>query len=315
MSVRAFAPATVANVACGFDVLGLALERPGDAVTAESVPTPGVRLESVEGDDGRLPTDPARNTAGVAARDLLVRKGVDDRGVRLRLSKGLPLASGMGSSAASAVAAVVAVDHALELQATPEELLASALAGESVAAGASHPDNAAACLLGGFLLVRSAEPLDIVRLPVPEGLSVALVRPHVEISTRDSRGLLGDTVPLADAVAQWANLGALVAGLFRNDLELVSRALVDRVAEPARAPHVPGFDAAKRAALDGGALGCSLSGSGPSIFALCRSLEDAGRVTESMARAVEESAGVEASRHASPVAESGARVEAEPCAS
>lgn len=313
--VTAFAPATVANVASGFDVLGLALDEPGDRVVAERGERPGVTLSAVEGDGGRLPRESGENTASVAAAKLL-EETATEASVHLRLEKGLPLSSGMGSSAASAVAAVLAVDRLLELGASREQLLRAALAGEQVAAGAQHADNAAACLYGGIVLVRSTRPLDVVTLPVPSGLSVALIRPHLEISTRDSRALLGDVVPLQQAVAQWANLGALVAGLHRGDLELVSRALVDHVAEPVRSEQIPGFVAVKQAAVDAGALGCSLSGAGPSIFALCRDADASERASQAMAAALASAAGLRADRHFGPISLRGARiVETVPCAS
>lgn len=309
MSAKAFAPATVANVACGFDVLGLAIKKPGDTVNAERADEPGVSLTSIDGEDGRLSLDRETNTATVAASHLLEQKNVDPCvGVGIALTKGLPLASGMGSSAASAVAAVVAVDHLLELEATRTELLKSALEGERVAAGAGHPDNAAACLYGGFVLVRSAETLDVIQLPIPEGLAVAVERPHLEVSTKDSRVLLGNVVKLESAVAQWANLGALVAGLYTEDWELIARALVDHVAEPLRSENVPAFDDVKRAALDEGALGCSLSGSGPSLFALCRDLDTAERVAHRMRATFRDRANLEADEHVSPVSERGARI-------
>lgn len=305
----AFAPATVANVACGFDVLGLALEQPGDTVTVELTDEPGLVLASIDGDQGRLSREPDKNTATVAARKILER---DPRGaslgIRLALRKGLPLASGMGSSAASAVAAALAVSHVLELPLGYADLLAAALEGERVVAGAAHADNAAACLYGGLVLVRSSDPLDVVRLPIPSGLSVAVLRPHLEMSTRDSRVLLGDQVRLKDAVRQWANLGALVAGLYASDLDLISRSLVDSVAEPVRAPYVPGFFQVKRAALAAGALGSSLSGSGPSIFALCRDLESASSVSRKMAEAFADAAQLEWDLHVSKVSPSGARL-------
>lgn len=309
MSAIAFAPATVANVACGFDVLGLALEKPGDTVTAERSDEPGVSLAGIEGDGGRLTLDPDANTATVAAKHLLTTRAADPSlGVRITVAKGLPLASGMGSSAASAVAAVVAVDHLLELGASRTDLLTSALEGERMAAGAGHADNAAACLYGGFVLVRPGEKPDVIRLPVPEGLSVAVVRPHREVSTKDSRVLLGKVVQLDNAVAQWANVGALVSGLYTEDWELISRALVDHVAEPVRSENVPAFADVKRAALDEGALGCSLSGSGPSMFALCRDLEIARRVAARMRSTFAERAGLEADEHVSSVSDQGARV-------
>jgi homoserine kinase len=306
---RTFAPATVANLACGFDVLGLALEAPGDTVRAEIVDEPGVFLASIEGDDGRLSRDPDANTATVAAKKLLERvEDLDGVGIRIELSKGLPLASGMGSSAASAIAAALAVDDLLELDLSYPELLAAALEGERVVAGSAHADNAAACLYGGLVLVRSTSPLDVVQLPVPQGLSVAILRPHLEMSTRDSRVLLGDQVRLSDATRQWGNVGGLVAGLYTGDLGLVSRSLSDSVAEPLRSPYVPGFDAVKRAALEAGALGSSLSGSGPSIFALCADLDTAKSASKAMSRAFAEATEREADLYVSRVCSEGGRI-------
>ena len=315
--VRAFAPASVANVACGFDVLGLALESPGDEVTVERADEPGIVLASIAGDGGRLPKAPDQNTATVAAQALLAKCGAGGAvGLRMTLSKGLPLESGMGSSAASAVAAVVAVNELLALEADFDTLLACALEGERVAAGSAHADNAAASLAGGFVLVRKRENVhDVVRLPIPEGLAVALVHPAIEVSTRDSRTLLGETLRLRDAVQQWANLGALVAGLYREDWDLIATSLVDRVAEPLRAGLVPGFHRAKAAALEAGALGGSLSGSGPSMFVLARDRDTAQRAAGRMAEALHEANGLAATCYVSPVDTPGARVERDPCAS
>ena len=317
---KAFAPATVANVACGFDVLGLAVEAPGDIVTAELAVAdtsgrPGKIDLEIEGDAGRLPREPEHNTASVAARTFLDRYA-PDASVRLKLEKRLPLASGMGSSAASAVAAVVAVNDLLAVGATLDDLLSCALEGERVAAGAAHADNAAACLYGGIVLVRGTAPsLDVVRLPVPKGLSVALVRPHLELSTKDSRTLLGNEVRLQDAVTQWGNLGGLVAALYREDWDLMARSLVDIIAEPIRSDRVPGFADVQRAARETGALGCSLSGSGPAMFALCRNRDTADAVSRAMASAFASAAGLETDVHVSPVSKEGARPEVESCAS
>lgn len=305
-TIRAFAPATVSNIACGFDVLGFAIEGPGDEVVAELRDEPGVEIGELTGDGGRLPRDAERNTAGVAVRALLERFDATERGVRLRVHKRMPLASGLGSSAASAVAAVVAADRLLGLEAGRDELLRCALEGERVACGSAHPDNATPSLYGGFVLIRSSNPLDVIELPVPAGLSCALVRPRVAVETRKARAALGTRVELAAAVRQWGNLGALVAGLFRGDLELISRSLEDHVAEPVRAGLVPGFREVQEAARGAGALGCSLSGSGPSIFALSADAEQAERVAEAMSGALE-ALGIEGDRLVSPVGSPGAR--------
>jgi homoserine kinase len=308
-SATAFAPATVSNVGCGFDVLGFALEAPGDEVTATLVRAGarGVVIEAIEGDGGRLPRDAARNTAGVAAASLLARLG-EQRGVALRVRKGLPLSSGLGGSAASAVAAVVAVDALLGARTPLDALLACALDGERLGAGSAHADNIAPCLWGGFVLVRRASPPDIVPLPVPPGLTAVVVHPDLEIETARARALLGDTVPLADAIRQWANLGALVDGLHRGDFALIGRALEDAIAEPRRAPLVPGLARIKAAAIEAGALGCSLSGSGPSLFALCARADQASAVAAAMAAAVRAHIHGEPQTYVSAIAPRGARV-------
>lgn len=304
-AVTARAPATVSNVACGFDVLGFAIDEPADEVTARIRPAAGVALVDVVGDAGRLPRDPDRNTASVAARALLERVRAR-HGVELTLRKGLPLASGLGGSAASAVAAVVAVNALIETPQPLAVLLECALEAERVACGSAHPDNAAPCLYGGFVLARSADPPDIIPLRVPDGLTCALLHPHLEIETKAARAILGEQIRLRDAVTQWANLGALVAGFYEGDFDIVRRALHDVVAEPKRAPLVPGFDAVKRAAMEAGALGCSLSGAGPSIFALCRNRDDAGAAMAAMAAAFRKATHLEADRYVSAINPRGA---------
>jgi homoserine kinase len=307
MSVTAFAPATVSNVACGFDVLGFALHEPGDRVTATWAESSGVHISDISGDAGRLPRDATRNTAGVAAAALLRMTG-ETRGVSLSIAKGLPLSSGLGGSAASAAAAVVAVDALIGARSTPEALMACALEGESHGAGSAHGDNIAPSICGGFVLVRRVNPPDIVRLPVPAGLTAVVIHPDLEIETAKARALLGSTVPLRDAVQQWANLGAFVHGLHTGDFNLISRSLEDTIAEPRRAPLVPGLAAIKRAATDAGALGCSLSGSGPSLFALCVGQAVASRVAEAMEAAVRRHIGRNSQTYISDVARQGARV-------
>lgn len=305
--IAAYAPATVSNVACGFDVLGFALDEPGDVVTAAAADGSGVRIAAIHGDDGRLPTDPARNTASAAVQALLTRLDTP-RGVVLEIYKGLPLGSGVGSSGASAAAAVVAVNELLGRPAPLDVLMECAMEGERVGCGTAHPDNVGPALYGGFVLARSTNPPDLIRLPVPDGLAVAVVHPPIEVDTRAARALLGPTVPLGDAVQQWANVGALVAGLFQNDLQLISRALVDVVVEPRRAHLVPGFYPMQRAARDAGALGCSLSGSGPSTFALCASEEIARTVGDAMREAYHADTGAVADLWISRVGREGARL-------
>lgn len=306
MSATAFAPATVSNVACGFDVLGFALDEPGDQVTAR-LTAGGVTIDDILGDGGRLPRQAARNTAGVAALALLTTLG-ERRGVALTIRKGLPLSSGLGGSAASAAAAVVAVAALLETDVSAETLIACALEGERLGAGSAHADNIAPAICGGFVLVRRASPPDVLRLPVPAGLTAVVVHPDLEIETARARALLGDTVPLADAVKQWANLGAFIHGLHLGDFAVIARSLEDHVAEPRRAPLVPGLAMIKRAAAEAGALGCSLSGSGPSLFALCQSAAVARQVAAAMTAAVKAQIGGDPQTYVSPIASRGARV-------
>jgi homoserine kinase len=308
-SIEVFAPATVANVASGFDVLGFALERPGDRVRLTRNGANTVRIVALEGDDGRLPLDPRRNTAAVAVSSFLEAVG-RPFGVDIRLYKGMPLSSGLGSSAASAVAAVYAVNVLAGRPREVRDLLPFTMGAEQVACGTAHADNVAPSLLGGFVLIRSYDPLDIVRLPVPAGLSAAIVHPHTEIRTEDARRILKKELRLADAVRQWGNLAALVAALYEGDLELLSRSLQDVVAEPRRAVLIPGFDRVKEAALDSGALGCSISGSGPSLFALCASLETAQRVGQAMQAGFAET-GLDSDLFVSPINPVGPMVLAE----
>jgi len=282
-SVTVFAPATVANVASGFDVLGFALERPGDAITVRRTEK-GVVVASIDGDGGRLPKDPAKNTAAVAARAFLEAAG-SPFGVEIAVEKRMPLASGLGSSAASAVAAVHAVNLLAGGPLTQRELLPFTLLAEKAACGSAHADNTAPSLLGGFVLIRSYEPLDVLRLPVPRGLACAVVHPHTEVKTEDARRILKKEIRLADAIRQWGNLAALVASLYESDLALLGRSLQDVVAEPVRSLLIPGFPAVKRAALAAGALGCSISGSGPSVFALCTDTAVAERAGAAMVEA------------------------------
>lgn len=305
--IAAFAPATVSNVACGFDVLGFALDEPGDLVIASLTDATGVAILDVHGDGGKLPREPHRNTAGAAVAALLARLQTT-RGVALTVYKGLPLESGIGSSGASAVAAVVAVNELLGRPAGVDMLLAAAMAGEQAGCGAAHPDNVAPALLGGFVLARTIDPPDVVRLPVPDGLACALLHPHLAVHTGTARALLGDSVPLKSAVRQWANLGALVAALYTGDRGLLARSLEDVVAEPKRAALVPGFYQVKAAAIAAGALGCSLSGSGPSIFALAPSVEVAAAAGQAMQTTFAAHSDAGSDVYVSPVGRAGARI-------
>jgi homoserine kinase len=309
--VRAAAPASVSNVCCGFDLLGYAVAGWQDVVEARPSAEAGVRLVEVTGDGGRLPRTVEGNTAGVAATKLLElvdRGGGSGPGVELRLHKGLPLASGLGSSGASAVAAAVATNAALALGAGEALLLAAAMEGERVACGTAHPDNVAPSLRGGLLLVRPGNPPQLTELPVPAGLTCVVLHPHSEVATAAAREVLPASVPLPTLTAQAGNLAALVAGLFRGDDRLISVALVDLVAEPVRAAMTPGFEAVRRAALEAGALGAGLSGSGPTVFAWVSEPARAAPAGEAMRAALARETGIEGDLLISPVGAPGARV-------
>ncbi len=266
-SVRAFAPATVANVCCGFDIMGFAVDSPGDEVVLTLSEGPGVTIAKVVGDGGRLPTDASLNTAGVAVQSYLRALGKSP-GVTIELYKNLPLGSGMGSSAASGVAALVAINHLMGNPLTRAELITHAMEAEKIACGSAHADNVAPSLLGGFILVRDYNPLDVIKIPAPAELFCTLVHPHLELKTSDSRRVLKPSIGLKDAITQGGNIGGLIAGLMKPDLGLISRSLKDVIAEPIRSVFIPGFDSIRREAVKAGALGCGISGSGPTMFAL-----------------------------------------------
>jgi len=268
----AFAPAAVGNVAVGFDVLGFAVAALGDRVTAIRTEEPGVRITAVRGVAGELPREPERNTAGRAAQALLerMRPGF---GVALELDKGIPLAAGLGGSAASAVAAVVAANALLPRPLAMTELLEPALAGEAVATEGRAFDNVAPSLLGGLVLTVGGAAPRMESLPVPSGVVAVLVHPRIAVVTREARALLRREVPLSDLVTQSANLAGFVVACFTNDVELLRTTLRDVVVEPQRAGLIAGFREAQAAALAAGAIGCSISGAGPTTFAWALSRE------------------------------------------
>lgn len=305
-SVRVFAPATVANLVCGFDILGLAVERPGDEVRMTRRPRPGVQLLRITGDEGRLPLDASRNTVSASVQLLLRHLGREDVGVDIELHKHMPIGSGLGSSAASTVAGLWAINELLGRPLTPLELLPFAMQGEELACGAGHADNVAPALLGGVVLIRSYAPLDVVRLPAPP-LHCAIVYPHVEVPTRDARQLIRRTVPLADAVTQWGNVAGLVSGLFLNDIGLIGRSMQDVLVEPVRAMLIPDFYRLRELALQAGAVGFGISGSGPSVFAFAPDEATATGIVEQLRRHLA-SLGVDSQGYVSAINQQGPRV-------
>ncbi len=276
-----FAPATSANLSAGYEIFGLALEQPGDIVTAVKIEQAGVQLLSLTGDNGKLPKDPEKNTATVAVTALLKHLNYQG-GIGIHLEKQLPLCSGMGSSAASAAAAVAAVNHLLDAGLSNKQLVPFAMEGERLACGSAHADNVAPALMGGLVLVRSYQPLDLVAIPIPENLHYAIVNPEILISTAESRDKVPQQINIADAVAQMGNAAAFIAALAQGDFDLLSRAAEDFIAEPARASLIPGFSLVKQAALESGAAASGLSGSGPSMFALTDSLKTAQKCATAM---------------------------------
>jgi homoserine kinase len=304
-STSAFAPASVGNVGVGFDTLGHAVDCAGDTVTLRPSERAGVRLGCVSGALSALPADPDRNTALRPIVAMRADHGVED-GVRVDVHKGIPLGSGMGGSAASAVAAVVAADAHWGLGLSPDRLLAYAMLGEMVTSNSAHADNAAPSLLGGLVLCEGGAAPHVTPLPVPPGLCCVLVHPDIAIETREGRSVLSATVPIADHVRQTQFLAGFVAGCLRGDVDQVGRCLRDVVVEPQRSRLIPGFEAAQRGAMAAGAIGCSISGSGPSVFAWCP--EDTAAAVQAGLLAGFREAGLPAAGWVSPIDASGARV-------
>src|SRR5262245_56030843 len=269
--VKGFAPASIANLGPGFDSLGVALEGLGDTVEARRTETPGVRIVEMTGERESIPTDPAKNCAGRAAESVLKQlkgKAAREAGLDMRLHKGLPQGSGLGSSAASAVAGAVAAHLLFGSALGSNMLLEAALEGEVLASGGRHADNLAASLLGGFTIVRSHEPLDVIRLEMPSAVRFVVALPGMEIETRYARSVLPEMIALKDAASNWANTAAMVAAVAQGKLADFGRAVVDRIVEPVRSRLIPGFAEVRHSALEAGAYGCSISGAGPALFAI-----------------------------------------------
>ncbi|HVN57746.1 MAG TPA: homoserine kinase [Bacteroidales bacterium] len=306
--VRAFAPATVANVGLGFDFMGFAVEGAGDRVEMRLSRNEKTTIR-LEGKYGHMvPGDPSGNTAGVACMALLTAIGSEQTGLDIRLEKNLPLGSGMGSSASSSAAALIALNRLLDDPFTVEELIPFAMEGERTACGTAHADNVAPSLMGGFVIIRGYDPLDIIKLRCPDDLFCALIHPHVELKTSDSRRVLRKDVPLADVTRQCANVASFITGLFRGDFDLIGRSMHDILAEPKRQQLIPGYELAREAAISSGAISCSISGSGPSLFALCKGKDSAVRAASSMQNALHQ-AGIGSDMHVTSVNAPGARIE------
>lgn len=302
--VKAFAPASVGNVAVGFDLLGHSLHGIGDTVTVRRSSAPGVSEIEIRGCETDLPTTPERNTAGRALQSLFAAHGAAC-GVEVTIDKGIPLSAGLGGSAASAVAAVVAANRLFELGLDSKALYPHALAGEAVASGAAHGDNIGPQLLGGLVLCLHDRLLPV---PVPNGLTAAVVHPHCRVATRQARALLVEPFELSLITAQQANLALVLSGCYEDDLDRIAQGLADVLIEPRRSTLIPGFEAVQRAALDGGALGCSISGAGPSVFGWFRDNATAQAAAAGM-QAAFEAVGLDSDAIVSAVAGPAARIE------
>lgn len=278
MQITIHSPATVANLVCGFDILGLALEEPYDIMEFSWSGQPGVHIQNR--DAFNLPTDPHKNVAGVVLLAALEKAGIN-KGINVTIEKRIKPGSGIGSSAASAAGAAVGANLLMGNIFSNDEMIQLAMLGEKLASGVKHADNIAPCIMGGVTLIRSIHPLDIVPVSSP-ALHVSVVHPQIEVRTSDARQILRQQVLLKDAIRQWGNIAGLVTGFLKSDYELIGRSLEDVIIEPVRSILIPGFEAARKAALEAGALGGGISGSGPSIFMLSRDKATATQVAKAM---------------------------------
>lgn len=302
--LKIFVPATIANVSCGFDVLGLALDTVGDKMTIRKVSKKGVKITKILGQN--LPLETHKNVAGVAALALLTKANCDF-GFEIEIDKRIKPGSGIGSSAASSAGAVWAMNELMGRPFNTTDLVKFAMEGERLASGVAHADNVAPALFGGFTLVRSYEPLDILSIHTPNELYATVIHPQIEIKTSDARNILKATVPLKDAIKQWGNVGGLMSGLYTEDYDLIGRSLEDYIIEPIRSILIPAFDSVKQEAKNAGALGCGISGSGPSIFALSKGEETALRVANAM-KLVYNKVGIDYDIHVSKVNTKGIKI-------
>jgi homoserine kinase len=302
--LKIFSPASIANISCGFDVLGLALDTIGDEMTLRKVPQKGVRITKITGQ--KLPLDVEKNVAGVAALALLAATE-SEFGFEIEIDKRIKPGSGIGSSAASSAGAVWAINELLGNPFNTTDLVRFAMEGERLATGVAHADNVAPALLGGFALVRSYEPLDILPIPTPKELFVTVIHPQIEVKTSDAREILKTKVPLKEAIKQWGNVGGLISGLYTEDYELIGRSLQDFIIEPIRSILIPAYDAVKQQSMNAGALGCGISGSGPSIFALSKGESTALKVADAM-KTVYEEVGIDYEIHVSKVNKQGMKI-------
>ena len=306
-SLTVTAPATVANLACGYDLLGLAVDSPVDTISIEQNDIGKIRILSIECPDGDLPFDPKLNTAGIALASFIESAGIDI-GLDVSIEKGIPLSGGMGSSAASAVGAVFAAEQMLGSGQGMTELLSHALKAEMAVSGTGHADNAGPCLFGGIALVRSYSPLEIIPIHTDLDLYITLANPDTQVRTKDARSLIPENISISTSTAQSGNLAGLINGLHTSDTDMISRSMQDYIAEPARAKLIPGYEDVKSQALSRGALACNISGSGPTVFSLSSSLDTAEAVGDAMSQAFTDHGGVSSNLYISKINTDGPRV-------
>jgi homoserine kinase len=305
-SIKVFAPATVANVACGFDIFGFAVDAPGDEVIVRKRTDNQVVITKITGDDGKLTYDANKNAVTVPIMAFLKKNSID-QGFDIELHKKMPLGSGLGSSSASSVAGVFAVNEILGKPHPTRSLLPFSMEGERIACGSAHADNVAPALMGGFVVIRSYNPLDIFNVPTPAELFVTIVHPDIEVNTKDARYILRNEVSMKNTIAQMGNVAGMIAGLMQSDYDLIARSMVDFIIEPVRAILIPEFWEVKQAALEAGALGCSISGAGPSVFAFSKGREIAEKVAMAMKTAFEK-ASIHCNAYVSGVNQQGPKV-------
>jgi len=295
--IKVFCPATIANVSCGFDVLGVALDNVGDTMVIRKTQEKGIRITKLEGQD--LPMETLQNVAGVAGLALLEKSDYEG-GFEIEIYKKIKAGSGIGSSAASSTGAVWAMNELLGKPFSTLELVQFSMEGERLASGVAHADNVAPALFGGFTLVRSYSPLDVVPIHTPNDLYATVIHPQIEVKTSDSRKILKTNITLADGIKQWGNVGGLIAGLYTEDYDLIGRSLEDHIVEPIRSILIPGFDKVKSEALRAGALGSGISGSGPSIFAFSKGIDTANKVATAI-KEVYKNIGIDYDVHVSKI--------------
>lgn len=304
--LKVFAPATVANVGPGFDVLGFAIDEPGDILEIRESAKPGVTILKIEGDGGLLSKEADKNSSGLSAIHILNMLKVD-KGVEIKLNKNMPLGSGLGSSGASAVASAFAVNLLFGGRLSKKELIPACMEAERASSSFGHADNVAPSMLGGFVLIRSYNPLEIISLNSPHNLVTVVVTPKFTLNTGYARSLLPKFVPLESVVSNSGNLSAIISALYTNDIKLLGRAIDDKIVEPVRASMIPGFYEVKKAAIESGAHGCSISGAGPSVFAITDSRKQANIIGKSMQNAFEIN-GIASLLYISRINQTGAKV-------